>query len=199
MLGIGVSPLEEEMRLLNVLPSRLRPFAVVALNCVPSEERMWTLPPEAFESDVKRPTTVMNSVTPEALLSVKRNQKVLSPYVFCSSTGKPLHNFERDWKPALRAVKRPDFHFHDLRHTFGSRLAMAGVDVYTLRRAGGSKTQVMVQRYAYLSPDHIRAAVERLANPQSRSATGTRTGTDPIAETSEEWRARRESNPRPSA
>ena len=127
----------------------------------------------------------MNSVAREALLSVKRDQKVLSPYVFCSPTGKPLHNFERDWKPALQAAKIPDFRFHDLRHTFASRLAMAGVDLYTLQRAGGWKTQVMVQRYAHLSPEYIRAAVERLANPQSGSATGTRTGTNGIAETSE--------------
>jgi len=127
----------------------------------------------------------VNSVAREALLSVKRDQKVLSPYVFCSPTGKPLHNFERDWKPALQAAKIPDFRFHDLRHTFASRLAMAGVDLYTLQRTGGWKTQVMVQRYAHLSPDYIRAAVERLANPQSVSATGTRTGTDGIAETPE--------------
>src|SRR5262252_1479187 len=68
---------------------------------------------------------------------------------------------------------------------FDSRLAMAGVDLYTLQRAGGWKTQVMVQRYAHLSPDYIRAAVERLANPQSGSATGTKTGTDGIADTPE--------------
>jgi hypothetical protein len=40
---------------------------------------------------------------------------------------------------------------------------MAGVDLYTLQRAGGWKSQIMVQRYAHLSPDHMRAAVERLA------------------------------------
>ena len=40
---------------------------------------------------------------------------------------------------------------------------MAGVDLYTIQRAGGWKTAVMVQRYAHLSPDHMRAAVERLA------------------------------------
>ena len=34
---------------------------------------------------------------------------------------------------------------------------------YTVQRAGGWKSQVMVQRYAHLSPDHTRAAVERLA------------------------------------
>src|SRR5215470_4804803 len=124
----------------------------------------------------------MNSVAREALLSVKRDQKVLSPYVFCSPTGKPLHNFERDWKPALQAAQIPDFRFHDLRHTFASRLAMKGVDLYTLQRAGGWKTQVMVQRYAHLSPDYIRAAVERLAHPHSGRTTGTRTGTDEIFE-----------------
>jgi hypothetical protein len=34
----------------------------------------------------------------------------------------------------------------------------------------------MVQRYAHLSPDHIRAAVEQLAVP-SKGGTGTRTST----------------------
>ncbi len=102
----------------------------------------------------------------------------MSPYIFCSPQGKFLHNFERYWRPALEAAKIPDFRFHECRHTFASRLAMAGVDLYTIQRAGGWKTQVMVQRYAHLSPDHIRAAVERLVHPVSASATGTRTGTD---------------------
>jgi len=35
----------------------------------------------------------------------------------------------------------------------------------------------MVMRYAHLSPDHIRAAVERLADDAVQVATGTRTGT----------------------
>ena len=57
---------------------------------------------------------------------------------------------------------------------------MAGVDLYTVQRAGGWKTQTMVQRYAHPSPDHIRAAVERLAT--SGSATDTKTGTNGTAE-----------------
>ncbi len=118
----------------------------------------------------------LNSVAREALLMVKHGQKVLSPYVFCSPEGKFLHNFDRQWRPALRAAGVPDFRFHDCRHTFASRLAMAGVDLYTVQRAGGWKTQVMVQRYAHLSPDHMRAAVERLARLSERG-TGTKTGT----------------------
>jgi hypothetical protein len=110
------------------------------------------------------------------MVTVKRSLKVLSSYVFCSPEGKFLHNFDRQWRPALRAARVPDFRFHDCRHTFASRLAMAGVDLYTVQRAGGWKTQVMVQRYAHLSPDHMRAAVERLAT-LSECGTGTKTGT----------------------
>jgi hypothetical protein len=46
---------------------------------------------------------------------------------------------------------------------------MSGVDLYTVQRAGGWKTAVMVQRYTHLSPDHMRAALERLAS----GGTGT--------------------------
>jgi integrase len=61
-----------------------------------------------------------------------------------------------------------DFRFHDLRHTYASRRTMRGVDLYTVQRAGGWKTQAMVQRYAHLPPDHMRAAVERLAKAPLR-------------------------------
>ena len=54
---------------------------------------------------------------------------------------------------------------------------MQGVDLYTVQRAGGWRTATMVQRYAHLSPDHMRAAVERLAQGYRTGATGTRTGT----------------------
>ena len=47
-----------------------------------------------------------------------------------------------------------------------------------MQRAGGWKTPVMVQRYAHRSPDHMRAAVERLATSTAGSGTGTETGTN---------------------
>jgi len=78
----------------------------------------------------------MNSTAREALLAVKREQKILSTYVFSSPEGKFFHNFERYWRPALRTAKIPDFRFHDLSHTFASRLAMAGVGPIH-RSAGG--------------------------------------------------------------
>ncbi len=46
------------------------------------------------------------------------------------------------------------------------------------KELGGWKTVAMVTRYAHLSPDHKRAAVERLISVR----TGTRTSTEQSAE-----------------
>ena len=70
---------------------------------------------------------------------------------------------EQRWFPrAVAKAKVADFRWHDLRHTFASRLVMAGVDLYTVSKLMGHKTIAMTQRYAHLSPEHNLAAVEVL-------------------------------------
>ena len=54
------------------------------------------------------------------------------------------------------------FTWHRNRHTFASRLAMAGADLLTIKEVGGWKTLAMVQRYAHLTPNRLHEAVERL-------------------------------------
>ena len=46
-----------------------------------------------------------------------------------------------------------DFRFHDLRHTFASRLVQQGVSLYEVMHLTGHKSFEMVQRYAHLAPD----------------------------------------------
>lgn len=62
--------------------------------------------------------------------------------------------------------------WHGNRHTFASRLVMAGVDLRTVQQLGGWQSLAMVQRYAHLAPDHLRAAVERLVQASDRVALG---------------------------
>lgn len=52
--------------------------------------------------------------------------------------------------------------WHCNRHTFASRLVMAGVDLRSVQTLGGWRSLTMVQRYSHLSPQHLRDAVERL-------------------------------------
>ncbi|WHZ27051.1 MAG: hypothetical protein OJF51_001847 [Nitrospira sp.] len=55
-------------------------------------------------------------------------------------------------------VKR--FQFHDLRHTFATRLVQAGCDIYTMQKLGRWKTISMVMRYAHHHPESLRAGIE---------------------------------------
>ncbi len=52
--------------------------------------------------------------------------------------------------------------FHDLRHTFASSLAMAGVDLMVIKDLMRHKSYQMTLRYAHLHPDHLRGATDVL-------------------------------------
>jgi len=84
---------------------------------------------------------------------------------------------EKTFPAAVTAARIDDFRLHDLRHTFASRLVMAGVDLLTVMQLGGWKSLAMVQRYAHLSSGHRQTAIERLvARPMDkpdRVAEGT--------------------------
>jgi len=60
-----------------------------------------------------------------------------------------------------------DFTFHDLRHSFSSHLAMAGVPLHTIGQLLGHKTPKMTMRYAHLSPEYLKGAINYLPAWQS--------------------------------
>lgn len=79
--------------------------------------------------------------------------------------GRAVERAQETLRDAGKDVHRLEgFTWHGLRHTFASRLVMNGVDLLTVKELGGWRTLSMVQRYAHLAPDHLRAAVEGLVN-----------------------------------
>ncbi len=95
--------------------------------------------------------------------------------------GEPLCGPRYWFEKAIRKAGIEDFHWHDLRHTFASRLVMAGVSLRAAQEALGHKSIAMTVRYSHLSPDYQLAAVERLvprpetARPAQRTDTTTDT------------------------
>ncbi len=64
---------------------------------------------------------------------------------------------------ALRMAEiSPSFRLYDFRHTFGSRTAMAGVDLPTLKELMGHSDISTTMRYVHPTPEHKREAVRKL-------------------------------------
>jgi len=61
-----------------------------------------------------------------------------------------------------RAELRPAFRYHDCRHTFCSRLVSAGVPLLEVKELAGHRSFQTTLRYAHLSPDHLKRAIEKV-------------------------------------
>ncbi len=72
-------------------------------------------------------------------------------------------NLRQPWDTSLKEVGITNFHWHDLRHTAASYLAMSGVSLVEIAKVLGHRTLAMVARYAHLSDDHIVSTGEKLA------------------------------------
>lgn len=99
-----------------------------------------------------------------------------SDRVFCRVDGVPWSKgaIEDHFEKALAAAEiRKALVFHDLRHTFASRLKRNGVGETEIQRLLGHKTLAMTDRYITVEVEQMRAAVASLActnNAQERAA-----------------------------
>lgn len=85
-----------------------------------------------------------------------RNRKGLAP------VAEDLSNIKRSFVSAVVRAGIEDFKFHDLRHTFASHMIMRGASLKEVQEILGHKTMTMTLRYAHLSQEHKRKAVNLL-------------------------------------
>lgn len=85
-------------------------------------------------------------------------------WLFPRADGQAPLNFDHAFRTAVKDAGIIDFHFHDLRHSFASYLAMQGATLLQIKEALGHKTLAMVLRYAHLCEHHTEAIVESMAS-----------------------------------
>ncbi len=100
----------------------------------------------------------------EALRELKLKNSARSEYVFPQPSGLPgpYEHFDAHWYAALEAAQIRDFHFHDLRHTTASMLAVQGASLLEIADVLGHKTLAMVKRYSHLVVDHKAKVIEKM-------------------------------------
>lgn len=174
---------EDEKKLLAACPDDFRPLVVTALNTGFRRGELFNLTWEhvnlaerairAVETKSGKVRSVpLNQAAADALSGLPGPREGL---VFRKSNGKPWTDVQKVWIRAckeagiLRVTGEPKERkkysptFHCLRHTFASRLVLAGVDLATVRELLGHSDIKMTMRYSHSTPTHRRGAVDALA------------------------------------
>ena len=112
-----------------------------------------------------KPRTIPLNKTALGILESKaRVLSIRSKIVFHSNSGTKIdkHNLRRAFVIAMKKAGIEDFTYHGLRHTFATRLAQSGVDLYKISKLLGHKDIKTTQRYAHHCPESLRDGVEVL-------------------------------------
>ncbi|MBS3921310.1 MAG: tyrosine-type recombinase/integrase [Deltaproteobacteria bacterium] len=170
---------EEEERLLSVSPQWLRELIIFSIETGCRRGEMLSL--EHKDTDLfKKVITIFGSKTGE-MRTIPLTQRALeilfkrervrmkvrpinADFVFTHPTGKKIniHTLRSAFERALKKDKIEGFRWHDLRHSYASRLAQAGVDPYTIQKLMGHKTFATTQRYSHHCVESLRRGIECL-------------------------------------
>lgn len=162
---------EDLRKLIENCEDSLKPYVIIAVNTGLRLSEQLSLQWQHFDfknevisvyrtKSGKKRVLPMNEDIKRVLNDIPRQPD--SPYVFCNKNGKSHVHVGRSFERAKKRMGLQDFHWHDLRHTTASHLAMSGVDLYTIKDLLGHSTITMTERYAHLSKSHKENAVANL-------------------------------------
>jgi integrase len=157
---------EEEERLVNAAASHLKPIIRFAVDTGGRRSELFRLDWRYVDLANKRVTFIQTKngedrtvrLSERACATLKALGPKSSGPVF-TFAGKALKGIKSSFDTAREKAGIEDFRFHDLRHTFASRLVQGGVPLYNVMHLTGHKSLEMVQRYAHLAPEFQEAAI----------------------------------------
>lgn len=166
-----------QMMDLNDVPfcDHLKPMVILAINTGLRRGELFSLKWHNIDFDLRQLTVEGTNAKSRKTRHVPLNNEafellsqwhsqLLTQYgfVFANQKGLPFTDVKKAWKALLELAQINNFRWHDLRHHFASRLAMAGVNLNTIRELLGHSSYEMTLRYAHLSAGHKAEAVALL-------------------------------------
>ncbi|MBI4468109.1 MAG: site-specific integrase [Acidobacteria bacterium] len=95
-----------------------------------------------------------------------------SEFVFGNpNTGKARTDSKHGFTAVCRAAGIAGLRFHDLRHTFATRLARSSGNIVDVAHVLGHAQISTTMRYAHAIPDKVAAAMDRLAMPERKAVS----------------------------
>lgn len=146
------------VRLLLLTGARLSEILSLKWEYVDFEKARIRLP----DSKTGAKTIFLNAPTLEVLANITRLEK--NPYVICGEKeGAHLINLQKPWRRIRAAADLHNVRIHDLRHSFASIAAGAGMSLPMIGALLGHSQPQTTARYAHLAENPVQAASERIA------------------------------------
>ena len=168
----------EEAKILRESAPHLKPIIITALSTGMRKNEilslMWsnvdvgrkTILASKTKSGKNR-TIPINTVLVKVLEDLKAGSR--SEFVFSGPEGKGIRTVRRAFANACRRAGVNGLRFHDLRHTFATRLIRKGVDIVTVQNLLGHHSVTVTQRYTHTDGGQKREAVELLASQTAKT------------------------------
>jgi integrase len=155
-----------------ILQTGMRPEEVFTLQRADVDVSAGSLTVRQGKTPVARRRIALTK-TAANILRARQNADSKSEYLFPHALDftRPLPNVHGAHHRALKDSKVPPFRLYDLRHTWATRAAEAGIDPVTLAAMLGHSRIQMVLRYAHPTQVHQTSAMERMEAHVTAQAT----------------------------
>jgi integrase len=126
------------------------------------ERGIWTKP-SAHTKQKKEHRVPLSAPALELLQRIRAKAEEGAAHVFPGrKKGEPIQQIRTAWEFVVDKAKLKDVRVHDLRHTYASILASAGVSLPLVGALLGHTQPATTARYAHLYDDPLREATERV-------------------------------------
>lgn len=124
------------------------------------EQRLWRIP-KTKSGKIRHIPLSLEAM--RVINELREKAETDALYVFANPlTGKPFISIFYSWDACRKRAGLPDFRIHDLRHSFASFLVNAGRSLYEVQQLLGHADIRTTSRYAHLSRETLREAVEMI-------------------------------------